>query len=276
MGTWATSDGGLCPIDLLRTPTRGTMRNRAPGEPELATLKSRLRSQIAELTGPLRVLVVLQGGDASGKDGLIQELGLDPQPGGRVRIARFKAPTAAERRYDFLWRIHQQVPAAGELVVFNRSHYEDLVEPLLAASLSTEMWRRRCEHVNSFEEMLVDEGVVVVKAFLHVSQAVQAERLQRHRADPILHHLVNPEDDGRNRRWRAYAQAYSEAINRTTTPHAPWTVIPADEPLERNTKACRLVVERLARAREQGLSRVLGLDSRGLPARPLRPPGPPK
>jgi PPK2 family polyphosphate:nucleotide phosphotransferase len=207
----------------------------------LADLQSRLYAQ-----GRHRVLVVAQAMDTGGKDGLIKRLLLSVNPQG-VRIANFKAPNDVELAHDYLWRVHAAVPADGELVVFNRSHYEDVLIVRVHDLVPEERWRRRYEHIRAFEQMLADEGTTIVKLFLHISKDEQRERLQARLDHPHKHWKFNPADLDERKRWDDYQRAYADAIAATSTDDAPWYVVPADHKWFRDLLVAQIVVETLDR-----------------------------
>jgi PPK2 family polyphosphate:nucleotide phosphotransferase len=207
----------------------------------LADLQSRLYAQ-----GTHRVLIVAQATDTGGKDGLIKRLLLPVNPQG-VRIATFKAPTELERAHDYLWRVHSEVPADGELVVFNRSHYEDVLIVRVHDLVPEERWRRRYDHIRAFEQLLVDEGTTIIKLFLHISKDEQKERLEARLADPRKHWKFNTADLEERERWDDYQAAYADAITETTTDDAPWYVVPADHKWFRDLLVAQIVVDTLDR-----------------------------
>ncbi len=218
--------------------TAGLDRDRATalldeGAERMAELQERLFAH-----GRWAVLLVLQGMDASGKDGAIKRLaaGLNPQG---LRVTSFGAPTSTELAHDFLWRIHQAVPPRGSVGVFNRSHYEDVLVPRVDAAVRARLrlpaermddglWDRRLADIVAFERSLSDEGVVVVKAFLNISRGEQRERLLARMDDPDKQWKFDPADYDARDLWTDYQAAYEAAITATNAPHAPWYVIPAD------------------------------------------------
>lgn len=180
-----------------------------------------------------KLLVVLQGTDTSGKDGTLRGVFGQMSALG-VRAVGWKAPTEPERAHDYLWRIHQQVPAAGEVTVFNRSHYEDALVPVVNGWITPEQTRQRYAHINDFERMLVETGTVVVKFMLHISKDEQRERLQERLDDPAKRWKFSPDDLSVRKQWKQYQQAYADAVSATGTPWAPWTIVPADSKTHRN------------------------------------------
>lgn len=191
-----------------------------------------------------RVLVVLQGMDTAGKDGTIRHVfeGVNPQG---VRVASFKTPTPLELDHDFLWRIHARAPAKGEIVIFNRSHYEDVLIVRVHELVPPEVWARRYDHINAFERMLAEEGTVIRKFFLHIDKDEQKERLQARLDEPDKHWKFNPDDLAERQRWDDYTAAYEEVLSRTSTVWAPWYVVPANRKWYRNLVVATVLDETL-------------------------------
>jgi len=193
----------------------------------------RLTARLAELQELLyaehkhSVLVVLQGMDSAGKDGTIRRVfeGVNPQG---VRVASFKRPAPDELDHDFLWRVHEQVPARGEMVLFNRSHYEDVLVTRVHGLISRPVWERRYREINDFERMLTEEGTTVLKFFLHIGRGEQKRRLEERLDDPTKYWKFRETDLQDRRRWAAYMLAYEEALTRTNTTWAPWYVVPSN------------------------------------------------
>jgi PPK2 family polyphosphate:nucleotide phosphotransferase len=180
-----------------------------------------------------KVLVVLQGTDTSGKDGTIRGVFSKTSALG-VRTAAWKAPSDEERAHDYLWRIHQKVPAAGEIVIFNRSHYEDVLVPVIKGWITREETAQRFAHINAFEKLLVETGTVILKFMLHISKDEQRLRLQDRLDDPTKHWKFAIGDLEERTRWDAYQATYGDAVAATGTPWAPWTIVPADSKTHRN------------------------------------------
>ena len=187
-----------------------------------------------------KLLVVLQGTDASGKDGTLRHVFGRMSPLG-VHAVSWRAPTEDERAHDYLWRIHQRVPAAGEITVFNRSHYEDVLVPVVKGQLTAEQTRQRFAQINDFERMLTETGTVICKFMLHISREEQRRRLQARLDDPAKRWKFLMEDVDARRHWDAYQAAYAELISATGTPWAPWTVVPADSKTHRNLMIATLL-----------------------------------
>jgi len=190
------------------------------------------------------LLVVLQGTDTSGKDGTIRHVfsGVNPQG---CRVTSFKVPSADEAAHDFLWRVHREVPARGLIGVFNRSHYEDVLVVRVHGLVPKDVWKRRYGQINRFEEHLAENGVRVIKFFLHVSRDEQEKRLEARRRDPRKRWKVNPGDEKERRFWGRYREAYEDALERCSTPEAPWFVVPADRKWVRNAFVSQAVADTL-------------------------------
>ncbi|MGA0610466.1 PPK2 family polyphosphate kinase [Caldimonas sp. KR1-144] len=194
--------------------------------------------------GTRKLLLVLQGMDASGKDGTARSVFNRCSPLG-VRVAAFKAPSEVERAHDFLWRVHAVVPRAGEIVVFNRSHYEDVLVPYVEGWIDRPERDRRLAHIVAFERLLHDTGTAVLKCFLHISKEEQKQRLQARVDDPAKRWKFQPGDLAVRAKWAAYQGAYQSAIAATSSAHAPWYVIPADSKTNRNLMIASLVRQTL-------------------------------
>jgi PPK2 family polyphosphate:nucleotide phosphotransferase len=190
------------------------------------------------------LLVVLQGMDASGKDGTIRHVmtGLNPQG---CRVTPFKTPTPDELAHDFLWRVHAVAPRKGDVAIFNRSHYEDVVTARVHALVPPPVWKRRMDQINDFERYLAENGVVIVKFFLHISKAEQKERLERRIQDPKRQWKISLSDFEERKRWKDYSRAYEDAITKCNSKTAPWYVVPADRKWFRNLAVSQVLVETL-------------------------------
>jgi PPK2 family polyphosphate:nucleotide phosphotransferase len=190
------------------------------------------------------LLVVLQAMDGGGKDGTIKHVFRGMNPVG-ARVASFRVPSEEEASHDFLWRVHRHTPAGGEVVVFNRSHYEDVLVVRVHGLVPESVWRPRYRHINAFEEILAAAGTEVVKLFLHISKEEQADRFRARLSDPAKRWKFRRGDLDERKRWDDYQVAYAEAIERTSTVAAPWFVIPADHKWYRNWAVSRVVLETL-------------------------------
>jgi PPK2 family polyphosphate:nucleotide phosphotransferase len=190
--------------------------------------------------GKQALLVVLQAMDAGGKDGTIRRIFGPVDPLG-IRAVSFKRPSAEELAHDFLWRIHRQVPAKGEIVIFNRSHYEDVLVVRVHSLAPAKVIEQRYEQINRFERLLADNGVKIVKLFLHISSEEQRERLQERVDIPEKRWKFNPGDLEERKHWDSYMKAFEIAINRCSTPWAPWYVVPANRNWYRNAIVARII-----------------------------------
>jgi PPK2 family polyphosphate:nucleotide phosphotransferase len=230
----------------LREKNNGESKSDTKDEERAATVA--LTEQIAVLQEMLfaqrkhKVLLVLQGMDTSGKDGTITSLfhGINPMG---LRAVGFKAPSPAELAHDFLWRIHPYVPGWGEIAIFNRSHYEDVLITSVQGMIDDKEVKRRLQHILDFERMLAETGTVIVKVFLHISKDEQRERLQARIDDPLKQWKFDPNDLVQRKKWDDYQTAYQRAILATDTDQAPWYVIPANSKTHRNLLISTLLLE---------------------------------
>ena len=213
--------------------------------PELGDLQERLfaNGRVAE-AGARKILIVLQGMDTSGKGGVIRHaIGMvDPQG---VHIKAFKAPTEEERAHPYLWRIERELPEPGFIGIFDRSHYEDVLVVRVNNLVEQSVWSRRYDEINAWEEGLVADGTVLIKCFLNISSAEQKARLLARLDDPTKHWKYNPGDVDERAKWPLYQQAYRAVLERCSTQHAPWFVIPSDRKWYRNWAVAQLLVEHL-------------------------------
>jgi len=191
-----------------------------------------------------KLLVILQGMDTSGKDGTVKGVFGQINPLG-ARTVAFKAPSQAEKDHDYLWRIHQEVPAKGEIVIFNRSHYEDVLISKVHDWIDDSECVRRYAHIRDFERMLAETGTIILKFFLHISKAEQKRRLEERLADPDKHWKFDMQDLAERKYWDAYQRAYEAAISATDSETAPWYVIPSDSKTQRNLAIASIVLEKL-------------------------------
>jgi PPK2 family polyphosphate:nucleotide phosphotransferase len=180
--------------------------------------------------------------DTSGKDGTIRALFSQINPMG-LHATGFVAPTDKEKAHDFLWRVHARVPGKGEIGIFNRSHYEDVLVPRVSGDLDDDARERRCAQIRDFERMLAETGTTVMKVFLHISKDEQRERLQARLDDPEKHWKFDPADLAARTKWDVYQRTYSDVINATDRDHAPWYIVPADSKTHRNLIIAHLLLE---------------------------------
>lgn len=190
------------------------------------------------------LLVVVQGMDASGKDGTVKHC-LGPLNPMAVHVTSFKAPTSNELAHDFLWRVHSACPGRGEVGIFNRSHYEDVLIVRVESLVPEDVWSRRYDAINAFERNLVDEGTVVLKLWLNMSKEEQALQMQERLSDPNKNWKFNLDDLEKRKKWDEYMEAYRVMLERTSTDWAPWHVIPADRKWVRNLVVSELLVDAL-------------------------------
>ena len=227
---WRVKPGGevnLASIEPASTPgLKGGRDKAAAARPAalqtLIDLQDRLWAESSR-----SVLVILQGMDASGKDGTVKHVfeGLNPEA---VRTTEFKVPTSEELAHDFLWRIHRALPRRGQIGVFNRSQYEDVVAVRVRNDVPESVWRPRFRSIAEFERALVHEGTTIVKCFLHISKDEQKRRFEQRLRLPEKRWKFSPGDLVDRGLWDGYRRAYEEAISATSTDHAPWYIIPAD------------------------------------------------
>ncbi|MDY7100511.1 MAG: PPK2 family polyphosphate kinase [Actinomycetota bacterium] len=194
--------------------------------------------------GRHKVLVVLQAMDTGGKDSTIRHVFHHTNPQG-VKVHGFRQPSTLERAHDYLWRAHARTPGDGEIAVFNRSHYEDVLVVRVHSLVDEDRWRRRYRHIREWERMLAEEGTTIRKFFLHISHDEQRERLQDRIDDPSKHWKFDPGDIDERKRWDDYQAAFEEAITETSTEWAPWYVVPADRKWFRNIVIGQALVDTL-------------------------------
>jgi PPK2 family polyphosphate:nucleotide phosphotransferase len=231
----------------LRDDKKGKLKNGELKERERA-LTAELTAEVARLQEKLyaareqKLLLILQGMDTSGKDGTVRALFSQINPMG-LHATGFVAPTDKEKAHDFLWRVHARLPGKGEIGIFNRSHYEDVLVPRILGTLEGKDLERRYAQIRDFERMLAETGTTVMKVFLHISKDEQRERLQARLDDPEKHWKFDPADLTARAKWDDYQRAYADAINATDADHAPWYIVPADSKTHRNLIIAHLMLE---------------------------------
>lgn len=193
-----------------------------------------------------KLLLVLQGMDTSGKDGTIRAVFQAVDPLG-VRAVSYRAPTPAEAERDFLWRHHRDVPGLGEIVIFNRSHYEAVLIESVHGWIDLAERARRYKHINAFEKMLAQTGTTIIKCFLHIGKDEQRKRLQERIADPDKHWKFNVKDLDERKLWSKYQRAYDDMLEATASPHAPWWIVPSDSKTHRNLMVTTLLHDALVK-----------------------------
>jgi len=220
--------------------------SKKEGRAYLAELNERLEhlQELMYAEGKHKLLVVLQAMDTGGKDGTIRHVfeGVNPQG---VTVASFKKPTPEELAHDYLWRIHKHTPASGQIAVFNRSHYEDVLVVRVHELVTTARWSKRYDHIRNFEQMLADEGTTILKFYLHIDLDEQKERLQERLDTPEKHWKFAEGDLAERARWNDYMDAYEEMLQRTSTETAPWYVIPANRKWYRNILISEILISSL-------------------------------
>lgn len=200
--------------------------------------------------GSRALLVVFQAMDAGGKDSTIRNV-LGPLNPQGCRVHSFKVPHSEEAAHDYLWRIHKAAPARGMIGVFNRSHYEDVLVVRVKKLIEEQVWKKRFDHINQFEKMLVDEGTIIVKFYLHITADYQKKRLQRRLELPNKHWKFSPSDLAERERWPLYTKAFEDVFHRCSTEHAPWYIIPAQRRWYRNLAVARILLATLRQADPQ-------------------------
>lgn len=240
---------------LRKLPTDGTKMCKLDGkdlEKEIKDLGERL-GDLQELIfaeNKHKVLIILQGLDTSGKDGTVKHVFADTNPQG-VRVVSFKEPTNIEKSHDYLWRTHLQLPRTGEIVIFNRSYYEDYIIPRVHKTLPKKQVEARLEQINNFEDMLVAEGITVFKFFLHISLKEQAARIQARLDNKKKHWKFSLSDLTERQYWDQYQEAYDTVLHKTHDKHRPWDIIPADNKDVRNYEISSILVERLEKLKPE-------------------------
>jgi len=228
--------------------TAATEKNADKAADKLTTLK--LAEEISALQNLLyaehnrKVLVILQGMDTSGKDGTVKGVFGQINPLG-ARTVAFKAPSTDEKNHDYLWRIHKELPGKGEVTIFNRSHYEDVLITRVHEWIDQAECKRRYAQIRDFERMLAETGTVILKFFLHISKAEQKARLEERLADPDKHWKFDPQDLEERKYWDAYQEAYEDALLATDADHAPWYAVPSDSKTQRNLVIASIVQEKM-------------------------------
>jgi PPK2 family polyphosphate:nucleotide phosphotransferase len=246
---WATRGGDAVGLD------------KDEGRERLGPLTERLE-ELQELLwaeSKHKVLVVLQAMDTGGKDGTIRHVfdGVNPQG---VKVASFKKPTPRELAHDYLWRVHPHTPGNGEIVIFNRSHYEDVLVVRVHELVPKKVWNRRYEQINDFERRLAEEGTTILKFFLHISKQEQKERLRARLDEPDKNWKFSSGDLAERALWDDYQQAYEDVLSNTSTKWAPWYIIPADQKWFRNLLISQILVDTLERLKMRYPEAEEGLD----------------
>ena len=229
--------------NLSTLPPAGTGKDKIKKKTEeyIEELKELQNILFAQSRSSL--LIVLQGMDASGKDGAIKKVFSGVNPMG-CQVYAFKKPTDEEMKHDFLWRVHRQIPAKGMIGIFNRSHYEDVLIQRVHSWVDMNTIKRRYEHINAFEKLIAGNGTAILKFYLHISPEEQKKRLTERLSDPSKMWKYNPGDLEESKLWDQYMAAYQDAIN-VCSPGFPWTIVPADKNWYKEYLIARTIVETL-------------------------------
>ena len=218
----------------------------------LYVLEQNLKKRMADLQYRLyaerkkALLIVFQGFDASGKDSTIRHVisAFNPQS---CTVKAFKEPTEEELSHDFLWRIHKSVPAKGEIFVFNRSHYEDIIQPRVHKTIHKSIWSQRYKHINAFEKCLSDNSTKIIKFYLNISKEEQRKRLEERMTDPSKQWKVSERDLKDRKFWNSYVTAYQDTISKCSNMWAPWYIVPANKKWFRNLAVGLIIIDTLER-----------------------------
>jgi PPK2 family polyphosphate:nucleotide phosphotransferase len=237
-------------IDLAKIDADESVLFKQKDKDDSLKAFDKLRDELQDLQKVLyaqnkhRVLLVLQAMDTGGKDGCVKHVfsRIDPQG---IHVRSFKKPTEEELARDFLWRVHEKVPRNGEMVIFNRSHYEDVIAVKVKKLLPDKIWKHRYQHIVDFERMLAEEGTTVVKIYLHISKDEQKRRIVSRLENPDKHWKFHPDDLKDRALWNNFMHTYEDLISKTSTEHAPWYVVPANRKWYRNLCVARIMVDTL-------------------------------
>ena len=241
-------------------------KGREAGEARALELNRELEAlqELLYAEGKHRVLIVLQAMDTGGKDGVVRHVFEGVNPTG-VRVASFKQPSTLELSHNYLWRYFQQLPKRGEIVIFNRSHYESVLVERVHEIVPKSVWKRRYGHIAEMEQALADEGTTILKFFLHISKEEQKRRLQARLDDREKLWKFSLGDLAEREHWESYMEAYEEAIEQTSSEDAPWYVIPADKKWYRDLVISQIIVDTLKRLDMKYPKPASGLDSVVIP-----------
>lgn len=245
LSPWRIEDKEAVILDKIDTLLPEKLFGKADDLPDrVAKLSERLNKlqNLLYASKNKAVLLVLQGMDTSGKDGVIRHVFSHVSPLGTHAIP-FGAPTELEKSHDFLWRVHSKVPALGNLTIFNRSHYEDVLVTRVRGWIKKPEWQKCYEHIRNFESLLHDGGITILKCYLHISKQEQKKRLQARLDDPLKNWKLQEADFVDRKFWPDYQAAYQDAISATSTEQAPWYIIPADSKPERDYFIASLLVQ---------------------------------
>jgi PPK2 family polyphosphate:nucleotide phosphotransferase len=243
---FAVSPGRKVKLSAIDPDSKGAQGDKSSAEAKTASFVAKLGDLQYLMYAENRrsLLICLQGLDAGGKDGTVRHVMGAMNPQG-TRVHAFKVPSALEASHDFLWRVHEQVPARGEIVIFNRSHYEDVLVARVHSLVPKDVWSKRYDLINDFEKNLVEGGTLIAKFFLHISKDEQLRRFKQRLSDPKRHWKISEADYTERKLWPEYMAAYEAALSRTSTQAAPWFVIPADHKWFRNLAISKILLDLL-------------------------------
>lgn len=239
-------------VDLAKIDSDERALFLTGGKDESTKAFDKLQDELQELQKVLyaqnkhRILLVLQAMDTGGKDGCVKHVfsRIDPQG---IHVRSFKKPTEEELARDFLWRVHNKVPRNGEMVIFNRSHYEDVIAVKVKKLFPDKVWKQRYQHIIDFERMLAEEGTTIVKIYLHISKDEQKRRIVSRLDNPDKHWKFHPDDLKDRALWNDFMKTYEDLLSKTSTEHAPWYVVPANRKWYRNLCVARIMVDTMKR-----------------------------
>ncbi|MDD2581605.1 MAG: polyphosphate kinase 2 family protein [Desulfuromonadaceae bacterium] len=238
--------GGKVRLDKIDAAFKDKHEDQTSALGELEKYTQRLRElqYLMYAEDKRSLLIILQAMDAGGKDGTINHVLGSMNPQG-TRVCGFKVPSAEEASHDFLWRIHQAAPHRGQVAIFNRSHYEDVLVSRVHNYVPKKVWSKRFDLINNFEKNLVDSGTHILKFYLHISEDEQLRRFKQRIDDPARHWKISESDYTEREYWDDYSKAFEDALSKCSTEHAPWFVIPANHKWFRNLAVSQIVVETL-------------------------------
>jgi PPK2 family polyphosphate:nucleotide phosphotransferase len=240
---------------------KGSFADKTEAKEQTKILRNRLEDlqELLYAEHKHKLLVVLQAMDTGGKDGVIRHVfdGVNPQG---VKVTSFKVPTPEELSHDFLWRVHTYTPGRGEIAIFNRSHYEDVLVVRVHELAPKEVWSRRYDHIHGFEQMLADEGTTILKFYLHISKDEQKKRLQERLLMPNKRWKFSKRDVEERQYWDEYIQAYEDALSKTSREWAPWYIVPSNRKWYRNWVISKVIVDTLEGLKMEYLQPEEGLD----------------
>lgn len=239
-------------VDLAKIDSDERTLFQMGGKDESNKAFDKLQDELQELQKVLyaqnkhKILLVLQAMDTGGKDGCVKHVfsRIDPQG---IHVRSFKKPTEEELARDFLWRVHQKVPRSGEMVIFNRSHYEDVIAVRVKKLFPEKVWKQRYQHIIDFERMLAEEGTTIVKIYLHISKDEQKRRIVSRLENPDKHWKFHPDDLKDRELWNDFMKTYEDLLSKTSTELAPWYVVPANRKWYRNLCVARIMVDTMKR-----------------------------